>query len=589
MARTRYESADRQIPLRRLPAAAIRAVIREGYSRKALVGDLLAGLVVGIVALPLSMALSIAVGAPPQQGLYTAIVAGFVTALLGGSRTQVTGPTAAFIVVLSPIFAKYGLAGLLVSGLLGGLILIAMGVLRLGKLIGFVPYPVTTGFTAGIALVIAVMQMKDFFGLAVEGNPVHFVDRIQAMGWAWKTASPATCMVGAGTLGVLLISPRIFRRIPAPLVALLLSAVVCALLRRYLPGFEVDTIDSRFLTVVNGETIRGIPRHLPLPLVPWLAGGSPAEPFALNFTVLRELLPGSFAIAMLGAIESLLSAVIADGMTGTVHDPDAELIAQGAGNMLAPFFGGIPATGAIARTATNIRSGGTSPVAAMVHSAVILAVMLILAPYIGYLPMASLAALLLVVAWNMSEKEHFVHMLRVAPKSDVVVLVTCFLLTVVFDMVMAISVGIVLASLLFMRRMAEVSEVRLVEEGNASGSLPLPRGVFVYDISGPLFFGAAQKAAATLGHIGDRTRVVILRMESVTAIDASGLVGLESALERLRGRHVLTILTGLQPQPVKAMEKAGIVEIPGTLHVRRNLADAVESAAAYLEVHTSGG
>jgi SulP family sulfate permease len=567
VARTRYQIQSKPIPLSDLPAAALRAVLREGYSKADLRADLLAGLVVGVVALPLAMALAIAVGAPPQHGLYTAIVGGFVIALLGGSRTQVSGPTAAFIVILAPIFTRHGMTGLLLSGGLAGLLLILMGLLRLGRLIEFIPYPVTTGFTAGIATVIATLQVKDLFGLTVPHMPEHFVARVGAMIGAAGTASGWQLLVGLFTLGLLLGLPRLTRRVPAPLLALPLGAILAALINHLVPGAPVATIVSRFHTEVGGHLVDGIPRLPPMPMLPWAAGGG-VHP--LSFEMVRELLPGAFAIAMLAAIESLLSAVVADGMARTRHDPDAELLAAGIGNLVTPFFGGIPATGAIARTATNIRSGARSPVAAMVHALTVLAAVVVLAPLIGFLPMSALAALLLLVAWNMSEVKHFLHMVRVAPKSDVAVLLTCYLLTVVFDMVIAVSVGIVLAALLFMRRMAEVAQVRIIGEGHAEAPADLPPGVMIYDISGPLFFGAAQKAMATLGVV-DTARTIILEMDQVPAMDATGLVALESALAQLEKRGCLTVITGLGSQPRRVLANAGITDRPGTLLLRDTL------------------
>jgi SulP family sulfate permease len=581
MARTRYQAGTESTRWQALPAAALRAVLREGYSRTDFRRDLLAGAVVGIVALPLSMALAIAVGAPPQSGLYTAIVAGFVVALLGGSRTQVTGPTAAFVVILAPIYARFGLPGLLMSGMLAGFILIAMGLLRLGRFIEFIPYPVTTGFTAGIGTVIGVMQVKDLLGLKIEGNPEHFLQRVIAMGQAFDTIAWPEAAIGAITLAVLLIWPRLVPRIPAPLVALPAAAVSALLLPRVWHGFDVATIASTFETTVRRVVVHGIPQIPPMPTLPWLTAQH-RYAFPLDFTAVQMILPGAFTIAMLGAIESLLSAVVADGLARTKHDPDAELIALGVGNVVTPFFGGIPATGAIARTATNVRAGARSPVAAMVHAMVVLGVMLALAPLIGYLPMASLAGLLLLVAWNMSEVKHVRRILRVAPTSDVIVLLTCYALTVFFDMVMAVSVGVGLAALLFMRRMIEVADTKLTEGEHPELARPLPAGVFVYDILGPLFFGAAERAMAALTQISGRVRVLILRMEHVPAIDATGLVALESALESLAEQKALAIFTGLRAQPRQVLQQAGIVEREGRLLICGDINDAVEAADRHI-------
>jgi SulP family sulfate permease len=533
--------------------------------------------VVGVVALPLSMALAIATGVPPQHGLYTAIVGGGLIALLGGSPTQVSGPTAAFVVVLVPISVRYGIGGLLVATVLAGMILLALGWARMGRLIQFVPYPVTTGFTAGIGVVIATLQLKDFLGLRVAHMPEHYFERVEALARALPTTRLPDLGIGALTLLLLLVWPRITKRVPGPLAALGLAGVAAFALGRAIPGFAVDTIGTRFSYVVDGVTHAGIPRLPPLPNLPWnLPGPDGIAPIGLSFRMVRELLPAGFTIAMLGAIESLLSATVADGMAGTKHDPDGELVAQGIGNIVAPFFGGFAATGAIARTATNIRSGGRTPFAAVIHAAFVLGAVVALAPVLSHLPMASLAALLLVVAYNMSEIKHFIHVLRVAPKSDVAVQLTCFGLTVAFDMVISVTVGVLLAALLFMRRMAEISGTTLVKEGDPALREPLPPGVVLYHIAGPLFFGAAQSAMSALDHVAEGTRIVILDLEDVPAVDATGLVNLESTLERLERDHAFVILAGVPEQPRRVLKKAGLVEEEGVLAY----CPSVESAVA---------
>jgi SulP family sulfate permease len=576
----RHETAQATVPLRTLPAIALRSALRHGYSAADLRRDALAGAVVGVVALPLSMALSIAVGAPPQHGLYTAIVAGLVAAALGGSSNQVTGPTAAFIVVLAPIYARFGMGGLLLSGAMGGVLLIVMGLARMGRLIEFIPHPVTTGFTTGIATVIATLQLKDLLGLRLASNPDHFLERLGAMWSARATASLAELLVGLGTLAVLVLARRFTQRVPPALLALPLAALAVWILGRFLPGLEVATIASRFQSTVGGEVVAGIPRVPPMPMLPWSAPGPAGLPLELSFDTFKLLMSGAFAVAILGAIESLLSAVVADGMAGSKHDPDAELLAQGAANVVAPFFGGIPATGALARTATNVRSGGRTPIAAMVHAAVVLAAILMLSPVIGYLPMTSLAALLLTVAWNMSEVRHFGSILRVAPRSDVLVLCTCFFLTVVFDMVLAISVGVVLAALLFMRRMAEVTHTRLFEPERHEGQVSAPEGVVIYNIAGPLFFGAAQRAMGTLANIRSGAKVVVFRLDGVPIMDATGMVALESALKRLGEQGLLAILAGVQPQPAALLKKAGIKPREGVLLFADDLPAALKLASA---------
>lgn len=584
MPRTRYREAADRIKLTDLPAAALRAVWREGYTRGDLRADLLAGLVVGIVALPLAMALAIAVGVAPQHGLYTSIVAGVVVAALGGSRLQVTGPTAAFIVILAPIYVRFGMAGLLLSGVMGGLILILMGLGRLGQFIEFIPHPVTTGFTAGIATVIATLQIKDVLGLKLARSPDSFFDRIAVMWQARGSASLSELAIAAATLALLIAIPRLTKRVPSPLIAIPVAGLLAAILNHVWPAHAVATIASRFQATVGGHLVRGVPPLPPLPMLPWHAAGPNGMPLRLSLATLRELLSGAFAVAMLGGIESLLSAVIADGMAGTKHDPDAELLALGIANVVTPFFGGIPATGAIARTATNVRSGARSPIAAIVHALTVLVAVIVLAPLIGYLPMAGLAALLLLVAWNMCELPHFVHILRVAPRSDALVLVTCFVLTVVFDMVVAVSVGVVLAALLFMRRMAEITHARLTVGGGdhreASNEIPgdLEKKVAIYDIAGPLFFGAAQKAMGSLGAVAGGLKVLIVRLEKVPVMDATGLVALESAIATLSHRGCLTILTGLQRQPAALIARAGFNGRPWRLEIRADVAAGLAAA-----------
>jgi SulP family sulfate permease len=592
MARTRYTAEGPSIRARDLPAAALRAVLREGYGRADFKADLLAGVVVGIVALPLAMALAIGVGVPPQHGLYTAIVAGALVAALGGSRTQVTGPTAAFIVILAPIYTKFGLAGLLISGAMGGVVLIIMGLGRLGQFIEFIPHPVTTGFTAGIATVIATLQLKDLLGLQLARNPEHFFDRLWAMWQARGTASWAELAVAAVTFALLRLLPRWVKRVPAPLIALPVAAVLAAALDHLLPGHAVATIATRFHATVGDHVVAGVPPLPPLPMLPWHAAGPGGAPFQLSFDTLQALVTGALAVAMLGGIESLLSAVIADGMAGTRHDPDSELLALGIANVITPFLGGIPATGAIARTATNIRSGARSPFAAIIHSLTVLAAVLVLAPLIGYLPMAGLAALLLLVAWNMSEVKHFAHILRVAPRSDALVLITCYGLTVVFDMVIAVSVGVGLAALLFMRRMAAITEARLTSyeapetSSVVSGLHRIPdllRGkVAIYEIAGPLFFGAAQRAMSRLSGVGSRVAVVIIRLDHVPVMDATGLVALESAIAQLSKSGCVAILAGLQAQPRALLERADFKHKPWRLVIKPDLASAIAAAEGLL-------
>ncbi len=567
----RYEA----LPGKKIPSfplklgTALLARLHHPYSRADLRADLLAGVVVGIVALPLSMALAVASGVAPQHGLYTAIVAGSVVAALGGSMVQVSGPTAAFVVLLVPISARFGLGGLILATLMAGVLLVAMGAGRLGSLIQFVPYPVTTGFTAGIAVVIATLQLKDFLGLTVVKMPETYLEKVAALFRALPSLRWQDLAIGLFTLAILILWPRVTRKVPGPLIALALGGLLAYLLSRWVPGFQVDTIHSRFQD--------GIPQLPPQPVLPWHLPGPDGKPIGLSFGLIRALVPSAFAIAMLGAIESLLSAVVADGMTGGSHDPDAELVAQGVGNLVAPFFGGIAATGALARTATNIRSGARSPLAAIFHSAFVLLAVLLFAPVLDYLPMASLAALLLIVAWNMSEVKHFAHALRVAPRSDVIVLLTCFGLTVIFDMVISVTVGVLLAALLFMRRMAEVSNVRLVDQ-HPFAAQGLPKDVLIYEVAGPLFFGAAQKAMSALQRVPTGVKVVLLDLSSVPAMDGTGLVSLESAVTRLHQLGMFVVLGGVQGQPLRVLARSGIREHRDRIAVHRTMERAVATA-----------
>jgi sulfate permease, SulP family len=581
--RRRIEAVVAALPgLQTRPGYALRQAFKEGYSVRNLRNDVLSGLVVGIVALPLSMALAIASGVPPQYGLYTAIIAGGLTAFLGGSRVQVSGPTAAFVVILAPISAKFGLGGLLISTMMAGVLLLLMGALRFGTLIQFIPYPVTTGFTAGIAVVIATLQIKDFFGLNIDHMPEHYIDKVSELAKAMPQFNWPDLAIGIGTLALLVVMPRITRRIPAPLIALPLAAVAAYFITQANPDLNIATINNRFTYTHNGVEHAGIPQLPPLPAWPWSFPGPDGQPLHIDFAMFQSLLLSAFAIAMLGAIESLLSAVVSDGMTGFTHDPNAELVGQGVGNIVAPFFGGFAATGAIARTATNVRHGGRSPIASFTHAVFIFAAVISLAPLLGYLPMAALAALLLIVAKNMSEMRHFFYVLRVGPKSDVAVLLTCFSLTVIFDMVIAVSAGIVLAAVLFMRRMAEVSGIKLVGDQHPHLDEPLPKGVLLYEINGPLFFGAAQKAMSSLHTIGDGVKVVILDMESVPAIDATGLVNLQSTIKRLHHDRILIVLGAVQPQPMEVLQKAALEELDSRIGICATIQEAVDLAKFHL-------
>jgi SulP family sulfate permease len=579
-------------PLRELPAFALRESLREGYARADLRADLMAGAVVALVAVPLSMALAINSGVPPQHGLYTGIVAGIVIALLGGSRWQVSGPTAAFIVLLAPVAAKYGLAGLATASLVAGAVLIVMGLARLGKAIEFIPYPVTTGFTSGIAVVIATTQVKDFLGLTVADWPETYAGKIVALAESLPTFRVHEVAVGLATLLLLTYWPKVTSKVPPALVALPLAGVAGVALARWAPQWAPQTIADRFSYVADGVVHRGIPSLPPMPVLPWDEPGPAGHAPEWTLAMVEEVFLKGLGIALLGAIESLLSAVVADGIRGTRHDPDAELIAQGTGNLVAPFFGGFAATGALARTATNIRSGARSPFAGVFHALFVLVAVVAFAPALSYLPMAALAALLLRVAWQMSEVRHFVHTMRIAPRTDVLLLLACFGLTVVFDMTIAVGTGVMLAALVFMKRMADVGEARTVRPGERHRQLDVPKGVVVYEITGPLFFGSAGKATRALRQFGEDARVVILDLENVPVIDGTGLANLEVCIERMKARRTRVILAGVQAGPLRAMVRAGWRGSHGVhshLTVRRSLEHAIDDARRMLAEDEAAG
>jgi SulP family sulfate permease len=560
--------------------SAIRSSLKDEFTPSGIQANLLAGLTVGVIALPLSMALAIASGVAPQHGLYTAIVAGIVIALSGGSRVNISGPTAAFVVVLLPIVQQYGLGGLLVSGFMAGVILVLMGLLRLGRLIEIVPYPVTVGFTAGIGVVIATLQIKDFLGLeaTLEG---HYHDKLLALVRALPTLDWKEALIGLLTFTVLLVWPKLKTRVPAHLVALLAGSVAAWLLSLLGGDYTVATIGTRFQYEVDGVTGSGIPPFLPGFGLPWeqigLSGVSPG----LSFGLINNLLAPAMTIAVLGALESLLCATVADGMSGRKHNPDDELIGQGLGNMIVPLFGGIPATAAIARTAANIRAGGSSPLSSVIHGLFILAAIVWLAGLLAYIPMASMAALLLMVAWNMSEARHFVRTLKIAPRDDIVTLLTCFLLTVLFDMTVAVAVGMGLAAMLFIRRSIIFTQGSRVSH-EAAHLLDFPRQVAVYDINGPLFFGSAQKALKNLTDITPEVRVVVLDMSEVTLIDMSAIVAMESIVKNLDRHNVGLIINNLQPRMILKLRRAGVRTRKGEVQFSRSLDEALEQARVML-------
>ena len=553
---------------------------REGYTKKLFLHDLIAGITVGVIALPLAMAFGIAsipehvareAGvSPPAVGLYTAVIAGFLISALGGSRVQIGGPTGAFIVIVYGIAAKHGYAGLATATLMAGAIVIIMGLARFGAMIKFIPYPVTTGFTSGIAVIIASSQLKEFFGLRMQEVPVAFVGKLQAVAAFAPTWDPATTGVAVGSLAVLILVRRLAPRIPWGIVAVVVGSVVVAVFQ-----LPVETIGTRF---------GGIPSTLPAPHLP-----------AFSFEMVKDLIPEATTIAILAAIESLLSAVVADGMTGGRHKADCELVALGLANIGSVLFGGIPATGAIARTAANVKSGARTPVAGIIHSLTLLLVMVLFAPWASAIPLATLAAMLMMVAWNMSEIDHFRYLLR-APKSDIAVLLTTFGLTVFTDLTIAVGVGMVLAAMLFIKRMAEVSNVSAItrefsngdddlaemKDPNAIARRQLPPGVEVYEINGPFFFGVADRLQDTLRGLEKPPKVFILRMRRVPAIDATGLHALGEFHKKCLHQGTKLLLAGVHAQPLYAFINIGFDKVVGVENLFENIDNALNRARSIL-------
>ncbi|HEX7707877.1 MAG TPA: sulfate permease [Thermoanaerobaculia bacterium] len=553
--------------------------LREGYTRQSLLRDLVAGVVVGIVALPLALAFAIASGVPPERGLYTAVVAGFLISALGGSRVQIGGPTGAFVVIVYGIVAKHGYEGLVICTVMAGFILIGLGALRLGALIKFIPYPVITGFTAGIAVLIFSSQMKDLFGLQMGAVPPDFIEKWSAYGEHIGSIHWPAVGVAIGSLAILLFWPRALRMIPAPFVAMIAATMVVQMF-----DLPVETIGSRF---------GGVPSSLPRPAwpdVPW--------------SQMRELIPPAVTIALLASIESLLSAVVADGMIGTRHKSNMELVAQGVANIASPIFGGIPATGAIARTATNVRAGGRTPLAGMTHALTLMLILVAAGEWAARIPLAALAAILVVVAYHMSEWRSFASLLR-APRSDLFVLIMTFGLTVFVDLTVAVQVGVVAASLLFMKRMSEVTHVEgitseisdtdaredpdaishLRDRRRSIGGRVVPHGVEVYEVNGPFFFGAADKLRNVLTGIARPPKVFILRMRNVPAIDATGMHALEQVAKKCRQQGTTMILAEIRRQPLTALVRGRKLEAFGG---RRGLASTMEIALDRAEKILSG-
>ena len=533
--------------------------------------NILSGLTVGIIALPLSMALAIATGVPPQLGLYTAIIAGFFAAIFGSSKVNISGPTAAFIVILIPIVHDFGVSGLLICGLLSGFILVIAGFLKLGTLIEIVPYPVTVGFTSGIAVVIATYQIKDFFGLSIENFEGHYLDKIFLIFSNFNTFKPAELIVGATTLFILIFWQKTKSKIPSALIALGFITIVVYIANIYFPQLNISTIYSTFdykIGNLEGQGIPPIPLHFELP---W----SYLNVDQINFDLFYKLLPHSIAIAILGALESLLCAVISDGMTGHKTDPNKELIGQGITNIIVPFFGGIPATAAIARTVVNVKAGATSKISSVIHSLFILASISFLATYLSFLPMAALSALLLMVAWNMSEIKHFINIVKVAPGNDILILLTCFFLTVLIDMQVAVAIGMGLASILFIKKTIDLHSIELTNNRTNIIHPDIPDNISIYDINGPMFFGAAQSALKTLLNVNENTSVVILNMKNVPIIDMTGIITLKSIVENFESKNKKLVFCGLSERILKKLEKAHFHFDGVTLKTFDNLHDSI--------------
>ena len=532
--------------------------VMKTYTKEQFVKDVVAGIIVAIIALPLSIALALASGVTPEKGIYTAITAGFVISFLGGSRVQIAGPTAAFATIVAGIVAQNGMDGLIVATLLAGVILILMGVLRLGNLIKFIPYTITTGFTSGIAVTILVGQLKDFFGLTIvtEEPLIETMEKLEAVIKNFATINYQALIVGVVCLAILIVWPYISKKIPGSLIAVIVGIVMVKGLK-----MDVNTIGDLY------EISNKLPSiHMP----------------SITLQTVKNVLPDSFTIAILAAIESLLSCVVADSMVNSKHRSNMELVAQGAGNITSALFGGIPATGAIARTAANVKNGGRTPIAGMVHAVTLLLILVVLMPYASLIPMPCIAAILFQVAYNMSEWRKFVHLLKTSPKSDIIVLVTTFVLTVVFDLVVAIEVGILLAAILFMKRMSEVTEVegwKYIDEEDDPDSISLrevPKNTLVYEISGPMFFAAADKILQI--SLNDKDNCLILRMRSVNAIDATAMHSLEELLTKCKKKNITLILSHVNEQPLSVMQKAGFLEAVGKENFCEHIDDALKRA-----------
>lgn len=533
----------------------------KGYTGKQFARDVVSGIIVAIIALPLSIALAIASGVGPVQGLYTAIIAGFFISFFGGSRVQIGGPTAAFVVIIYGIVQQYGQSGLIVATIMAGIILIIMGICHFGSLIKYIPYTITTGFTCGIAVTLFVGQLKDFFGLNGSA-PSEFLDKLIFYGKNIKDANFVAIGVGLLAIAILILWPKVTDKIPGSLVAI----IVTTLLVKF-ANLDVNTIGSIYSDISSKLPTLSIPS-------------------GVDFEMVRQLIQPAFTIAILAGIESLLSAVVADGMIGDKHRSNAELVGQGLGNIFSGLFGGIPATGAIARTAANVKNGGRTPIAGIVHCITLTLILVLLMPLAKLIPMTTLSAVLLHVAWNMADWKSFTRLLKKAPKSDILVLVSVFLLTVFFDLVIAIEVGVVLAAILFMKRMADTAEVEKwkyiddpdITPGEKEKLTDIPHSIRVFEIYGPLFFAASEELVRI--HAGNRTKVIVVRMRAVPAIDASAMVSLRDLAERAKKKNIQLIFSHVNEQPRRVMEKDGFIEAIGEEYFHSNIVEALDHALA---------
>ncbi|MBQ3599835.1 MAG: sulfate permease [Lachnospiraceae bacterium] len=552
--------------------------VMKNYSKEQLIKDIIAGIVVAIIAIPLSIALAIASGVNPEQGLYTAIIAGFFISFLGGSRVQIGGPTAAFVTIIYGIIQDYSIDGLIVATIMAGIILVIMGICRFGILIKYIPYTITTGFTAGIAVTLAVGQLKDFLGLKMDSVPSEFIEKMKAYSENIHSLSTETMVIGLLALLIHILWPIITDKVPAAIgniinkfPASLLAIIITTLMVKFL-DMDVATIGSSYENVSSALPSFRIPN--------------------VNFEMIKNLISPAFTIAILAGIESLLSCVVSDGMIGSKHRSNMELVAQGTGNIFSALFGGIPATGAIARTAANVKNGGRTPIAGIVHSITLFFVLLLFMPLAKLIPMPTLAAILMVVAYNMSSWREFVRLLKSSPKSDILVLVTTFLLTVIFDLIVAIEVGIVMAAILFMKRMADVTVMQgwnYLDDGeddeNDTDNIAykdVPKGVAVYEIIGPMFFGATDKFLDVSTAEHGKVQVVIIRMRGVPALDVTALHSLEGLVATCHKKNIKILFSHVQEQPLRAMEKAGFYELVGSEHFRKNIDDALAYASELL-------